>query len=250
MHNDLSLRMTDVPSHLIDVDKSLGFENMRGQDIIIPRLKLIQALSPETDAGTAKPGDILDSLSAQIVIPKDEQASIIPVFHYLEWIEWAARSSNEGILSRSLDPQSALAQSVMNQEKVILDDREVWRVTEYHQFIVLVPSISISMPVAIGCAKTNHKKGRQLLALARYRGPKPLFAGRYKMTSKKETNKQNQSYFVFEFTNDESQPWTSEEEFIAAKACYEGAKEAYDDRRIQTHMDNEITGEELNETEM
>lgn len=225
-----------------------GLENMRPGDLLVPRLILLQGLSPQVTEGDCKPGQIINSITGDIWIDKDEEVEFIPVYHYLEWIQWGDRELREGIKERTLDPESKLAQMAMRGQKYT-DSKGVdqWIVTEYHNFVSLLPSRDMKMPVVISCAKTNHKKGRKLLGLARYRGRFPLYAGMYTICSKSEENQSGQKYYVFDFGN---AGWVTQEAYKAVKELYTQLKEAYKDRRLFADQQDEESANIANETEM
>ncbi|WP_348260365.1 hypothetical protein, partial [Salmonella enterica] len=66
-----------------------GFESgITQEDLIIPRAKLIQALSPEITEGLGvRPGDIINSLTKEVL--PDE---FIPVFMFKNFIRFNPRS--------------------------------------------------------------------------------------------------------------------------------------------------------------
>ena len=57
-----------------DTTKAYGFEETDVKDIVIPRIKVIQALSPERIDGIASEGDILNSLTQE----KSERPKVYP----------------------------------------------------------------------------------------------------------------------------------------------------------------------------
>jgi len=201
-----------------------GMEQMRPQDLVLPRIKLLQALSPEVAEGDMKAGTMVNTLTGEVVVEKDETIEFVPVQHYLEWIEWAPRSSNQGIIDRSRDAQSELAMRSAAGESVEVDGRKKFVVTEYHNFVVAVPSLGLDVAglIVLSCNRSSHKRGKQLLSLARFRGKCPLFAGRYKLSSTQETNKNNESYYNYVIKN---AGWATEEEFAALKQVHESLQQ-------------------------
>jgi len=190
----------------------------------------LQGLSPQVTEQDYRAGQIIQSLTQEIWVDRDSVGLFTPVFHYPEWIEWADRETGEGIIQRSLDPKSDLAQMAMRGEKrATQSGLQTFVVTEYHNFVALFPAISIQQPVIISCAKTNHKKGRQLLALATYREGVPLFAGEYSISAITEKNKAGQSYFVYQFMN---HGWATQQVYEEAAKLYVIAMEAYTQRRL------------------
>ncbi len=227
--------LIEAPAYLQQKEAPLGMENMRPEDMLIPRVVLMQALSPSVVEGSNRPGELVNSLSREVIVGVDDSPmAFIPIFHYLEWIKWGDREKNEGMLDRSLDGDGALAMSAMRGERLQRGGKDVMVVTEYHNFICLMPEISLVAPIMIGCCRTNHKKGKQLLTLSKYRGKYDLFAGRYTITSTDEKNKVGQQYKVFNFEN---AGWSTEDENSLASKLYPGVKEAYDNRALKVDDD-------------
>lgn len=228
-----------LPAHILEDEElgAVGLENMEARDMVIPRLVLMQGLSPQVTEGEATIGQIYNSVTREMLLDRDEECFFIPIYHYKEWIQWADRSSNQGIADRTMDPESEMAQSAMRGDtRENSEGREVRIVTEYHNFVVFLPHVSLEYPMILGCCRTNYKKGRQLLALARYRGNRPLFAGRYTLTTAEEVNRKNQKYQIFNFEN---AGWAEAEEYEASKAMYDVVKEAYKQRRLSAdHSDD------------
>jgi hypothetical protein len=185
-----------VPAHI--VSSSAGFEDVQAGDLLIPRLVLMQALSPAVVEGSRKAGEVINSLTGEVWIEKERVAVFSPVFHYKEWIIWGDRDEGQGILERSTDPSSELALTAARQTRNEAGDLLV---TEYHNFIAVLRERGPSKPVVLGCARTNFKHGRKLLGLAKYRGNYALYAGTYSVGAVLETNKRGQSYYAWGFEN-------------------------------------------------
>jgi len=185
-----------------------GLEEVTSNDLIVPRLKLMQALSPEVQEELFKSGDIVNSLTGKMWAKRGDLLHFIPIKHYKEWIQWAPREEGGGIVARSNDPKSELAR--------LSHDRDS-EVHEYHNFIVITRDHGPKKPVLISCKGTNHKKARALLGLAKYRGNYPLYAGLYTVEAQVETNKSGQSYYVFQFEN---AGWVESDEFETAKEIF------------------------------
>ncbi len=244
----VNMEKSDVPAWLspIPEDSPLsGLENMRPGDLLVPRLILLQGLSPQVVEGPKEAGQIINSITGDVWIDKDQTLEFIPLYHYLEWIRWGERETGEGILERSLEPEGSLAQMAMRKVKRSTSKGiEIFTVTEYHNFVAIFPKYSFEMPVIISCAKTNIKKGRKLLGLARYRGRYPLFAGKYVIQAIIETNSAGQKYYVFDFTN---AGWVEEELYPVLEGLYKLIKEAYQQRKLLSHQMEETNPIEENE---
>ena len=65
----------------------LGFDDDDADDMIIPRVKIIQLLSPERKNGEANEGDIINSLTKEKLNGK----KFIPVFKFNNNIDWKSK---------------------------------------------------------------------------------------------------------------------------------------------------------------
>ena len=71
----------------------MGFEDEESGDVIIPRVKVIQTLSPERKDKIAEEGDIINSLTKERLNGK----VFIPVFKFNNNVWWRDRSEGGGI---------------------------------------------------------------------------------------------------------------------------------------------------------
>ncbi len=94
-----------VSTKVIDfkADARMGQENMTQADFAIPRLAILQDLSPQVQARDerhiegAEPGDICDVVSATL-FDGDEGILIIPVSYRRAYIEWVHRKKGGGFV--------------------------------------------------------------------------------------------------------------------------------------------------------
>ena len=71
----------------------MGFEDEDTGDVIIPRVKVCQTLSPEVRAKEAEEGDIINSLTKEKLNGK----TFVPVFKFNNNVWWRERSEGGGI---------------------------------------------------------------------------------------------------------------------------------------------------------
>ncbi len=225
--------LENLPAHIAQdaADEMAGLENMEGRDLIIPRLVLMQALSPPVVEGDAVPGEFYESVERARVIGRDEQTRFVPSFMYKEFIAWNDRNSKELWSGRSLDPNGTLALAAQRGDKRHnKEGKEVFVVTEHINFIALIPEFGLDKPFSISCAKSNWKHGKKLMNLARFRR-QPLFAGSYNLATQLESNTDGDKFFAYEFSN---AGWAEPEEYEAAKALYEVMKVSFQAGRLKT----------------
>lgn len=224
-----------------------GFENVRGKDIELPRLKLIQKGARESDVDGIAPGSITDTLSGEVIVGKDEEIEIVPALHYVSWIEWADIDDGGGIIDSSMDPKSTLAARANERDE---DGKQV--VTEYHNFIVLIPSLGLDKPYLLCLSKTSFKHGRRLLMLARNRKAKdrngnpvgaPLFAGKYKMSTEL-VERNDLRWYETKFEN---AGWADADTFAAAKALHASLGESLRQGKVKFTPADEPSGEPAGE---
>lgn len=166
-----------------------GFESgVDQQDLIIPRAKLIQALSPEMQEGLEgiKIGTIINSLTKE-VLPE----VFIPIFSFKNYIRFNPRSKDDpnfdadfelgAIIWRSSDPSDPL---VLEQTK-FGPNGEKPVATTFLNFFSFFPGVT--MPVIVSFSKTSYRTGKQLLSLGKFCGG-DMFSRKYRLTSQMETN--------------------------------------------------------------
>lgn len=79
-----------------------GTENLTSRDILIPRLTIIQGLSPQINKKKpefiegAEVGQIVDVGTGDLF---PEGVTFLPVFYKKEWLEWAPRSTGKGLIA-------------------------------------------------------------------------------------------------------------------------------------------------------
>ena len=149
----------------------LGFEDDNEGDMIIPRIKVINALSPERKDKKANEGDIINSLTAEKLNGK----VFIPVFKFNSNIEWKDRAEGGGIHCHARDGKRGFksdgtsmmcAQCRRNEFDNTKTGREaIPKCTKYINFFGFMQGER--MPIILSFSKTNYNEGRKLYSLAR-----------------------------------------------------------------------------------
>lgn len=173
-----------------------GLENVSAKDILIPRLTIIQALSPqlikskpEYDA-TAKVGDIYD---VGLMERLGEEITFLPILYKKEWLEWYPRSTGKG-LARIHPTDAILAHTELDDRgRPVMENGNY--IAETMQFYGLNLSAENRLSF-IPLASTQLKKGRQWLTMStseKVEGENgmfvpPLFYRAYVLTTQPESN--------------------------------------------------------------
>lgn len=164
--------------------KGRGFEHeVDKDDFIIPRAKLLQALSPEVKAEGSKfkAGQIINSLSLEVL-----PTTFVPLYWFPQWIRFNARKAGErgwdpsyasgAMIWRSKDP----ADPRVLEEGKFGENGEVPLAIKFLNFFSVF--IGHSMPVIISFSKTSYKAGKKLITLASLTGG-DMFSKQYNLTS-------------------------------------------------------------------
>jgi hypothetical protein len=145
-----------------------GMENVTSADLLIPRLTIIQKMSPQIDKHKpeyikgAEEGDICDVGLGQLWKEDDLPLSFLPVYYRKDFLEWAPRAQGGGLVAI----HATMPQDVQpNPEKPMQMMRKGNLVAETLQFYGLNLTAD-GRPTFIPMTSTQLKKGRGWLTLA------------------------------------------------------------------------------------
>lgn len=209
-----------LPSFL-KKDTARGSEQVGSQDVSIPRLSIIQDLSPQRKKNDAKyitgaeEGMAFNTATNELF---EGAIGIIPVYFRKEWVIWKDINKGGGFFG-SFDSEVA-AVAGMKDVEGNANDYEIVD-THQHFVIILKEGSTNDKPImeeaVISCSKSQMKPSRQLNTLARMAGG-DRFSRRYKLEVVSDENKAGQSYFNWKFTG---QGFVSEAMYKAAELSYE-----------------------------
>ena len=170
MSNEL---INQNPNNLANtsVDVPMGFEDEEAGDLIIPRVKVIQTLSPERKDKIADEGDIINSLTKEKLNGK----TFIPIFKFNNNVWWKPRSEGGGILCLSRDGRVGTASDdtkVMCAQcrRCEFDNTKQGKdalptCTKYINFFGFFAGER--MPIILSFSKTSYNEGKKLYSLAK-----------------------------------------------------------------------------------
>lgn len=198
-----------------------GFEDADSKDIVIPRIKVINALSPERQEGLAEEGDVLNSLTKESVKGK----VFIPIKQYYTKICWNPDRdadprimcySRNGKIGVTSDDDKKICDSC---KKYLFDNTKTGKdaqpqCTSYMNFLGFFDGDP--MPVVLSFAKTNYNEGKKLLSLAKAMR-QDIWNYGYVIDSSKQTKGKSYSWYNIKATLGEA---TSAETRAIAKELY------------------------------
>lgn len=207
------------PTYLQGGDKR-GTENITNADIQMPRLGIAQTNSPEVEEGNArfiadlKAGMFFNNVTRQI-IPSPISFTVIRT-ERPRFIEFIPRTEGGGIRDYNVpadDPRTQFRQGEGGKTLPPL-------ATKFYDFIILMLPVNMNDPmsnvIALSLKSTGLKVARQLNGLIKLRNA-PSFAGKYKLTTKRETNSKG----TWSGPVIENDGWVTEDEFKVASMAYD-----------------------------
>ena len=191
------LLQSDMPDY-IKKDSRRGTEGVTSDDVVIPRLEVVQALSPclkKQDPAYiegSEQGMLYNSVTRELYGIK---AIVVPVMFKKEWILWKARKSGGGFLgvAPTFDEAEAM-KAAIPAEQAKAD--EIENTDTAQQFCYLLKENGTFEEIVVSMSKSKMKVSRKWNSLIRIAGG-DSFARAYAVTSVSEVNKRNESYFNF-----------------------------------------------------
>lgn len=207
-----------------------GFEEGIDQqkELILPRAKLLQALSPElNDNENLKAGMIVDNLTHNPL-----PIEFIPIFKSTNFVKFNPRSSDDPNFDPAYEPGAIIWNTNdPNDERVketeFGEDGTKPTAIRFMNFLCYFPGFE--MPIMVSFGKTSFKAGQKLLSMAWYSG-KSMYANKYRLKAKKVTNAElKTTYFVLDV---ESAGAIDEQNLSIVKGIYNSFK----GKNIQTDL--------------
>ena len=193
-----------------------GFEDTLQTDVLIPRLALAQALSPQVTDGDPnrieglKPGDLFNSVTGR-VYGREVYVQLLRKMP-LRAMEFRDIDSGGGVL----DPNVPLGDPRLKWGSTGDKKKDKPKATLFRDFIaVILPEREI---VALSFKSSGIKVAKALWGLAMMRN-KPVFAGRYVITTGVEL--QPKPHQVYKVAN---AGWVSREDGELGEAMYEAVQ--------------------------
>lgn len=218
----------------------MGFDEDDADDLIIPRVKMIQAMSPERKEKIADEGDIINSLTKDKLNGK----VFIPVFKFNNNILWNPREAGGGMkclardgkVGTELDTQATKLCRTCG--KCEFDNSKKGReaaptCTKYINFFGFFEGEQA--PIILSFARTNFAEGKKLYSLAKVT-MQNMFNNGYKLIEK-ECNKNGNSWFIIDV---KSNGPTSEEDRAFATALFHTYKPMI--ATMNMDLDNAVGG--------
>lgn len=169
MSNEIMKKETDELA--VQNGVPMGFEDEEAGDVIIPRVKVIQTLSPERKDKIAEEGDIINSLTKERLNGK----TFIPVFKFNNNVWWKDRADGGGIQCMARDGRiGSLSDGTTRMcaqcRRCEFDNTKQGKeamptCTKYINFFGFFAGER--MPIILSFSKTCYNEGKKLYSLAK-----------------------------------------------------------------------------------
>lgn len=181
-------------------DAGLGFENVSANDVAIPYLKVLQALSPElrgvTKIAGAEEGLIINTVTGQLM----KEVRVIPCAFKKSYVEWTPREAGGGLVKEWTDEKILEKTKKNERNQDVLANGNLIVTTAYHYVLVMADGGFERALIAM--SSTQLKKSRrwlgQMMALQVKVGDKsftpPPFSHSYHLGTGMETKDANSWY--------------------------------------------------------
>lgn len=207
-----------------------GFEQeIKQKHLIIPRAKLLQALSPEvvdkmilegTENEKYESGLIINSLTKE-KLPE----TFIPIFWFENWIRFNPRNKDDDRFDSKYEPGQLIWSSNTDKDPRVAEEAnfgpngEKPLATTFMNFFSIFPGVP--MPVIVSFSNTSYKTGRTLLSLCQFSGKADMFGCAYKLSSK-QVKRDDLSWYTF---NVQKAGFTTKEDFEQCEGLHEQFKD-------------------------
>ena len=194
----------------------MGFDDSdTADDVSIPRVRLVQSLSPDRKNG-AEEGDVINSLTKA----KYNGKAFVPVFKFNSNVEWAPRSDGGGIVCQARDGKNAVTsagevrtcatcrrcefQNIPGQKSKAPD------CTKYINFFGFFEEDM--SPIILSFSKTSYNEGKRLYSIMKL-SMQNMWNNSYKIDSKVKSSGANEWYIL---TGTVNEPTSEETRKLAA----------------------------------
>ena len=200
----------NAPTKMVSKDQPKWMENTgtRGQegvgidDLTIPRLSLVQDLSPQRKKKDpqyiegAEEGMLFNNVSNFLY---GEAVVFIPCFYRKEWVMWKSQSEGGGFLGAYTSEREAMEKFRAEGYEGQLDKKgnPMYEVNDTgQQFGLIVREDESVEDIVISLAKSKRKVDRQFNTLVKMAGG-DRFSRMYKISAVSDQNAAGQDYFNF-----------------------------------------------------
>jgi len=188
-NSDLAFAQSAVPSY-IKQDSNRGSEEVKSSDMVLPRLEIVQALSPIKEANEdAREGHLFNSVTQQLL---GDHVYFVPIYFRLEFLIWKDQDQGGGFFGSF--PTLEQAEERKSVEVGNGEDPDYLEIvdTPVHYGLLVTPEGEMEQ-IVISMAKTKSKVSRKWNAMIQIAGG-DRFGRVYKISTFTDENKKGQKF--------------------------------------------------------
>lgn len=185
----------DVPEWAKGNGPARGSENVGTKDIVLPRLEIIQAQSPIKDEkpDEAIEGHLFNTVTTEVL---GDLVFIVPIYYRMEYLVWKDQDAGGGFFGA----YNFEDQAQRRRDELIKDGEDPSLIevidTPVHYCLRVDPNTLKTEQIVISMAKSKAKVSRKWNATIQLAGG-DRFSRIYKVTTFKDKNKQNKTFFNY-----------------------------------------------------
>jgi hypothetical protein len=227
----LAVAQEKMPAFM-DSDTKRGQEGVGVDDLTIPRLQLIQDLSPQRKKNDpqyiegAEEGMMFNSVTKALY---GEEVIFIPCYYRKEWVIWKSQSEGGGFIGAFPTQASALKEFREQELEGEVDKKgnPVYEINDTgQQFGLIVNEDGTTEDIVLSLSKTKRKVDRQLNTIIKMAGG-DRFSRMYKIKAVQDENSAGQNFY--NFAVDLMGYVGNEETYRRAEGLYEAISEGQRD---------------------
>lgn len=213
-----------------------GKEHISTEDLTLPRIKLLQPLSPEVTLNDERPGTMINSITGKNY---GNELKFIVITHFKSRLFWKNREDGGGIacsapnamnprtLTGKIEaaeinvnmPESCAQCNLKDWNNSVTEKDRAPKCTLYYNFPILIEGEAA--PVVLSMERTKIKAAKKLLSLAAYSGGNyDIFARKYQLIVTKE-KKNDLAWFSYDVR---AIGFVTEAEYAQAEKIYNSLK--------------------------
>ncbi len=183
---------TDDRPEFLPENSSMGQENVTVDDLTIPRLGLVQDLSPQRKASKpeyidgAESGMLFNNVSSELY---GGSINFVPVYFRKEWCIWKLQDAGGGFMGAyptEVDAQDAFIDEKFDEDYEIVDMAQ--------HFGMIIHPDRRPEEIVISMSKSKMKVSRQFNTLVKMAGG-DRFSRVYKISAVEDQNPKGQDYY-------------------------------------------------------
>ena len=221
-------------------DSTRGQEGVGVDDLTIPRLNVIQDLSPQHKANKpeyiegSEVGMLFNSVTKQLY---GSQVFFVPVFFRKEFVIWQSRNAGGGFMGAY--PSEAAAKHELESQQLDIDETDtkgepMYKITDTaQQFGMIIHEDGTTEDIVMSMSDSKMKVSRQLNTISKIAGG-DRFSRVYKIAAVEEQNKQNQDYWNLSVSQ---LGYTPEDVYKKAEVMYDSISSGARDVNRDTETD-------------